>query len=257
MVISAESPGPPPDPTAGASAPARAESQSNLHNFTFPIIKKWGSQRVLRCLHVNRKGETIRSPPPISRSAPIRQGDAPPEQVREKLIAHHREPEGRFKLPEAVTLPAAPPQPPGEVAPWNLRARRTPVKDPSVSPPRAAGSHEERGAVAHVRTVRLRSEDVEKRGRAKFSITLTREEIDEDIYAMTGSRARRRPKKRPKNVQKQLDVSFQQFLRVQIFQFCWIFWVLIDKSLDLLGWQMLFPGSWLSEITADSYKVPD
>lgn len=227
MVISAENPRPPPDPMAPASAPARAQTQSHLHNFSFPILKKWGSQRVLRCLHVNRKGETIGSPPPISRSAPIRDGDddAPLEQVREKLLVHLREVEGRFKMPEVVASPAAPPPPLPEVAPWNLRARRTPVKDQSVSPPREAGSREERGAAANVRSVRLRSEDVEKRERTKFSITLTREEIDEDIYAVTGSRARRRPKKRPRNVQKQLD--------------------------------MLFPGSWLSEITADSYKVPD
>ncbi|KAM3344108.1 hypothetical protein P3S68_026199 [Capsicum galapagoense] len=59
--------------------------------------------------------------------------------------------------------------------------------------------------------------------RHRFSIALTREEIDEDIYSMTGSKAARRPKKRVKTVQKQLDT--------------------------------LFPGLWLASITPDSYKV--
>lgn len=40
----------------------------------------------------------------------------------------------------------------------------------------------------------------------KFSITLSREEIEEDFLKMTGSKPPRKPNKRPKNVQKVLDV---------------------------------------------------
>ncbi|KAI7748633.1 hypothetical protein M8C21_012433, partial [Ambrosia artemisiifolia] len=57
----------------------------------------------------------------------------------------------------------------------------------------------------------------------KFSISLTRDEIEEDIFSLTGSKPSRRPKKRPRTVQRQLDA--------------------------------LFPGLWLGTITADSYKV--
>lgn len=39
-----------------------------------------------------------------------------------------------------------------------------------------------------------------------FSISLSKEEIDEDIFLMTGSKPSRRPKKRSKAMQKQLDV---------------------------------------------------
>lgn len=177
MVISPENPPPPPDQMA--AAPARAESQSNLHNFSFPVLKKWGSQRVLRCVKVDRNGEAIRSPPtqppPISRSAPVARGGDEDEPLEKE-------------------------------SPWNLRTRRGQVKDQGVS-------REERGG--HVRTVRLRSEDAERRERPRFSVSLTREEIDEDVYALTGARARRRPKKRPRSVQKQLDVS----LRRSIFEF--------------------------------------
>ncbi|XP_021892759.1 splicing factor 3B subunit 2 [Carica papaya] len=55
-----------------------------------------------------------------------------------------------------------------------------------------------------------------------FSISLSKEEIDEDIFLMTGSKPSRRPKKRSKAMQKQLD--------------------------------NVFPGLWLSSISPDSYK---
>ncbi|XAR63245.1 hypothetical protein NMG60_11023120 [Bertholletia excelsa] len=62
-----------------------------------------------------------------------------------------------------------------------------------------------------------------KQKRQRFSVALSRQEIEEDIYALTGSKPARRPKKRAKAVQKQLDT--------------------------------LFPGLWLAAITPDSYKV--
>lgn len=69
--------------------------------------------------------------------------------------------------------------------------------------------------------------DVEekKETKQKFSILLTRQEIEEDIFAMTGSKPARRPKKRAKVVQKQID--------------------------------NVFPGLWLAAITPDSYKVSE
>lgn len=61
--------------------------------------------------------------------------------------------------------------------------------------------------------------------RAKFAVALKRKEIEEDFMEMVGHRPPRRFKKRPKNVQKQLD--------------------------------LLFPGLWLTEISADTYKVDE
>nr|GMD21147.1 uncharacterized protein LOC109161160 isoform X1 [Ipomoea batatas] len=65
----------------------------------------------------------------------------------------------------------------------------------------------------------------EKRDRAKFSLALSRREIEEDFAAIIHHRPPRRPKKRAKYVQKNLDT--------------------------------LFPGLWLTEITPDLYKVPE
>lgn len=42
----------------------------------------------------------------------------------------------------------------------------------------------------------------------KFSILLSKEEIEEDIFALTGSKPSRRPKKRNRIVQKHLDVLY-------------------------------------------------
>ncbi|CAA0806028.1 Protein of unknown function (DUF1639 [Striga hermonthica] len=67
----------------------------------------------------------------------------------------------------------------------------------------------------------------EKKQKRKLSLflSLTKEEIEEDIFSFTGSKPARRPKKRAKNVQKQVDT--------------------------------LYPGAWLISITADSYKVSE
>ncbi|XVE74086.1 hypothetical protein DITRI_Ditri11bG0171000 [Diplodiscus trichospermus] len=114
---------------------------------------------------------------------------------------------------------------------WNLRPRK-----PISKPPNQNGGVLRIGASANEnkthRPESSRSRNVtehkaaeKKEKKQKFSISLSREEIDEDIFAMTGSKASRRPKKRAKNVQKQLDC--------------------------------LFPGLWLASITPDCYKVPE
>lgn len=63
----------------------------------------------------------------------------------------------------------------------------------------------------------------EIRKREKFSVALSKREIEEDFLAFTGHKPPRRPKKRAKIVQRQLDT--------------------------------LFPGLWLTEITPELYKV--
>ncbi|RWW10541.1 hypothetical protein GW17_00025910, partial [Ensete ventricosum] len=245
MVISAETAPRLPDPSAesasatetGATSSPGVTQGSLLHNFSFPILKTWGRHRVLRCMSVNGKGEAVaggrrRSAPspktawPRIRASESGEGDDPGiEEVREKLLVHLREAADRMKL--AVPLlrksgslkPPPEPTPEPEVradpeadtssapaaVPWNLRTRRGAARA-TMEIERHLGSSPP--GAAEKRTVRLRSEDSERRERPKFSISLTREEIDEDIYAVTGCRARRRPRKRARVVQKRLDVSF-------------------------------------------------
>ncbi|XP_007052276.2 PREDICTED: uncharacterized protein LOC18614448 [Theobroma cacao] len=114
---------------------------------------------------------------------------------------------------------------------WNLRPRK-----PITKPRNQNGAAPRIGASAHENKIHrpesTRSRNVtepkaaeKKEKKKKFSISLSREEIDDDIFAMTGSKPSRRPKKRAKNVQKQLDC--------------------------------VFPGLWLSSITPDCYRVSD
>ncbi|KAM0983557.1 hypothetical protein ACFX2C_011090 [Malus domestica] len=137
--------------------------------------------------------------------------------------------------------PMAPEPEPPEARPWNLRTRRAACKAPmggggakvvrieekkaNYSPLRSEGNN----GVKSPRLVRGASvsgpEKNKEEERPKFSLTLTKKEIEEDFMKMLGHRPLRRPKRRPRNVQKQLDG--------------------------------LFPGTWLTEVSAETYKVPE
>ncbi|CAL9203023.1 unnamed protein product [Musa hybrid cultivar] len=250
MVISAETTPRQPDTAVASSAavteatPPQGEAQGSLlHHFSFPILNTWGNHSALRCMSVNGKEEIVAGGGRKSTASPVETpesrirasetgpGDDPRiEEVREKLMAHLREAADRMNLvvqllpkggaDEAEPAPEARLDPQAEAVPaalpWNLRTRRGAARAPMEI---------QRHLSLRPQAVWRRSEDAERRERPKFSISLTREEIEEDIYAMTGCRAPRRPRKRAKVIQNQLD--------------------------------SLFPGSWLSEITADSYRVPD
>ncbi|OWM88355.1 hypothetical protein CDL15_Pgr003767 [Punica granatum] len=100
--------------------------------------------------------------------------------------------------------------------PWNLRPRRA---NPS---PRVGEFSEAAAAIAQSpgenqqpKSTRLRGlaetsavAGGERKEKRRFWIALSKEEIEEDIFVMTGSRPARRPKKRAKHVQKQLNSIF-------------------------------------------------
>ncbi|KAG8664022.1 hypothetical protein MANES_01G271700v8 [Manihot esculenta] len=122
---------------------------------------------------------------------------------------------------------------------WNLRPRRAVTKASNGNggalkiggavAPETKAQEPSRPELARSRNANdakvAEKKENEKEKKQKLSIPLTKEEIEEDVYALTGSKPARRPKKRPKLVQKQLDC--------------------------------LFPGLWLSSITPDVYKVSD
>lgn len=99
--------------------------------------------------------------------------------------------------------------------PWNLRTRRAACKAPNdavggraASPVAAAAAPENstrsrlRGSVAAA-AAQAAEKEKEKR---KLSVSLRREEVEQDFLVMTGSKPPRRPKKRARIVQRQLDV---------------------------------------------------
>ncbi|KAL8052882.1 hypothetical protein ABFX02_05G034500 [Erythranthe guttata] len=145
--------------------------------------------------------------------------------------------------------------------PWNLRTRRAACKMPPASgsgsgktggPTTAGGGNDGAGkglrvdaprpnpgfspmrvaAAASNKSPPTKTEghvaaaaSGEKREREKFSVPLSKREIEDDFFAMVGHRPPRRPKKRARFVQRQLDT--------------------------------LFPGLWLTEVTPDMYKVQE
>ncbi|KAJ8769742.1 hypothetical protein K2173_005948 [Erythroxylum novogranatense] len=128
-----------------------------------------------------------------------------------------------------------------EVRPWNLRTRRAPFKMP-IGENSVAGNgskvEEKRVGISSpfysdvAKFPMIRGEkrergagDEKEKERPKFSVTLSKKEIEEDFMKMLGHRPPRRPKKRPRNVQKVMDT--------------------------------IFPGLWLTEVTGDMYKVPE
>ncbi|RHN49923.1 hypothetical protein MtrunA17_Chr6g0451821 [Medicago truncatula] len=206
-----------------------------LHSFNFPSSLKWGYQRQLRCQKVpeNGDGSSQREMVSSQESAMERMGmlkidygdDEGVDAMRERLTLDMKV-EGR-RIRDAImkkdkengvgsggegsSKAAA-----GEKA-WNFRTRKgvpgdagkglkIDEKNPNISSPLKGGGSTEKKAM-------------------KFSLSLTKKEIEEDFIKMTGQMPPRRPKRRSKNVQKKMNA--------------------------------LFPGVWLSEVNADSYKVPD
>ncbi|CAK9185018.1 unnamed protein product [Ilex paraguariensis] len=118
--------------------------------------------------------------------------------------------------------------------PWNLRPRKTATKVAAEEIGTASlnnGKLPEPGSAvlaipafteAHKvpKSLRLRGfvegQCSEKKEKRKFWISLSREEIEEDVYALTGGKPSRRPKKRPKNVQKVVDNAFPGFYLVGV-----------------------------------------
>ncbi|XP_065634708.1 uncharacterized protein LOC111994089 isoform X1 [Quercus suber] len=116
---------------------------------------------------------------------------------------------------------------------WNLRPRKPATKNPPPPPAATtAAQHVTRKTQPPTRSETTRSQTVaekkssdKKQKKPNFSIALSKEDIEKDFLLFTGSKPARRPKKRSKIVQKQLD--------------------------------NVFPGLWLSSVTPESYRVTD
>ncbi|CAA7408413.1 unnamed protein product [Spirodela intermedia] len=236
----------PPPPPADRSSMLRGKPRSRL---PLPNLKAWANQRLLKCVRLDGAASGSDRVTPASKSSRRRMAggqDGGFDQIREKLMDHLRQAADRIELPavalagERRTEPAAQAEAPieesshaassgavppvaasvyAEDLPWNLRTRRSTPASNARSLTQSQATSRLSSGTAERREAALR------RRRPRFSLPLTKEEIDEDLYAFTGRLAPRRPKKRSRSVQKQLD--------------------------------MLFPGLCLSEVTAEMYQVAD
>lgn len=188
------------------------ERSQPLHNFSLPPLLKWGSHKILRSGGLRRGPSSFSSckPPP----------DTGIEEIREKLMVHLHTAAKNMKLP----VPREGEEGEGEVdgsaaatRPWNLRKRRAACAAPATE---EIGEVPSVPAEGQLKSSRLRSMAAERGGgekrkeRRKFSAVLSRDEIEEDFFIITGSKPSRRPKKRSRIAQKQVEVtiSYSYFL---------------------------------------------
>ncbi|KAG1368141.1 hypothetical protein COCNU_14G006090 [Cocos nucifera] len=207
-------------PESPSPSLSRSLPQSRLHNFSFPTLS-WGSQRLLRCMKLpaGSNGEIAESPASGAREEPraVTKRSPPlfssPERktsrrtVSRILEPKEREAGGEENAEESSAVAAA-------ARPWNLRSRRAAcVASLEIGRGRNNFSSSafspsplllEKSGMA--KSPEPRSEVLEKGERRKFSVSLTSEEVEQDFLALKGMKPPRRPKKRAKIVQKQLDV---------------------------------------------------
>lgn len=94
--------------------------------------------------------------------------------------------------------------------PWNLRTRRAACKAPNReeqrnhldSPMKVIEAKEKENP----KTVEKKKKKNRINEKNKFSVSLSKEEVEQDFWALVGTKPPRRPKKKPKLVQRQLDV---------------------------------------------------
>ncbi|KAJ7975141.1 DUF1639 family protein [Quillaja saponaria] len=231
------------------------EGSKSLHNFSLPCLK-WGNQLFLRCLKVpsdptypsslHRRSSLLQSKLDQFQAKQIKSRtsntssqnpshnskrksntqkdfDNDVKEVREKLMVDLRVAEKKLNV-SILDEGGGQYETAANAKPWNLRTRRAACKAPQDEAKKCdLGSSPIKGCEAVLQ--KGHPVNMEKNERARFSISLSKEEVEEDFAAMVGTRPPRRPKKRPKIVQRQLD--------------------------------SLFPGLWLTDVTPELYEVPD
>ncbi|CAD6271309.1 unnamed protein product [Miscanthus lutarioriparius] len=196
----------PASPAAASPSPTPTPAPANrtrLHDFAFPTLS-WGAHRLLRC---SKDGAGGPASPPLHPHTPSPDKEKHP----------HQHPQG--SSPGAASAS----QPP---RPWNLRTRRSATVAPLASRSDAAGKAPAAGGQAQQQPPLASPPPAAAVPRKRaFSAALTRDEIAEDFAAIRGTRPPRRPKKRPRAVQRLLD--------------------------------MLYPGLSLADVNLDSYKIDE
>lgn len=203
-----------------------------LHNFSLPHLKwahKNSSSAAAGSTSHHHRFRRRDSADQHRRGQPDPESDPenPPENPKHQLLL------ATSPRDDSVSLAAV--EENGEAKPWKLRPRKEVTKAASSSKKETAAANNDGKNHCNnncLKSQRLRgiaaeggqqNGGVERNVKRKVWISLSREEIEEDVYALTGGKPARRPKKWPKNVQKQLD--------------------------------NVFPGLYLVGVAADSYRV--
>ena len=214
-------------------------SKPPLHNFSLPCLK-WGTQRLLRCVNTNNpsppnpnssKLDSTQHHSNLKNHEPIndvrqRMGDLKVAAEKLQVSIFENNEGGADAIVNGVVVVGG-----GggggncAIRPWNLRTRRAACKAPPPSPRMPVMPKDEGIRFFDVGGSSPKKKMVMVNEKVKFSVSLSKEEVEQDFWAFVGSRPPRRPRKRPRIVQRQLNT--------------------------------LLPGMWLAEVTAESYKVSE
>jgi len=213
-----------------------------LHNFTLPILK-WGSQRSLRCTNAAiHDGNGFSTSGGGDRGSVQRRrvfigfgGDDDDDEegiavVRKKLLHDLKIDTDRLK--DTILRKGFEEQSDEEketLKSWSMRTKRKTEIKPQItfsgnakqrdlsSPAKVESTVTVAVAGGEYVSSRLRSniniKSNNKIERRKFSVQLLTKEIEEDFVAFMGRGPRKRPTKRPRNVQRQINVSCMFFLK--------------------------------------------
>ncbi|AES97558.1 hypothetical protein MtrunA17_Chr5g0423311 [Medicago truncatula] len=223
-----------------------SKKRKPLHNFTLPILK-WGTQRSLRCSNAAiYDGNGSSTSGGADRGSVQRRrvfigfgGDDDDDEegiavVRKKLLHDLKIDTDRLKdtILRKGIIEEESDEERETLKSWSMRTRRkTEIKQrDSPSPAKVESTVTVAVAGGEYVSSRLRSNinvksNNNKIERRKFSVQLLTKEIEEDFVAFMGRGPRKRPTKRPRNVQRQIN--------------------------------NIFPGLWLREVNEEMYEVQD
>jgi len=201
------------------------ERSKPLHNFSFPCLK-WGNQRTLRCVNENNSNNS--SNPSLKNNESI-------DVVRQRIMGDLKIAAKKLKVSifeengavndvtnvnghvgharnDVVANDVVGNGDSNAVRPWNLRTRRAACKAPLVPTMASVPVMKDEGRrffdVGCSSPLMMKKKKmVNENEKVKFSISLSKEEVEEDFWALVGTRPPRRPKKRSRIVQRQLNVS--------------------------------------------------
>nr|GMD81058.1 RNA polymerase-associated protein [Ipomoea batatas] len=181
-----------------------------LHNFSLAHLK-WGH----RSHHSFRRRDSPPSAAELNANTVQRRPSPPSGESGPKVPSPGSLPEFPFSVCSTQKRHGEE----GETKAWKLRPRK--ARNGEMQETNCVVDKKLRGIAEGHRA--MERKEKKKKKKRKFWISLSREEIEEDVYSLTGSRPARRPKKRPKAVQKLVDT--------------------------------VFPGLYLVGLTVDSYRV--
>ena len=245
-----------------ATAPVKSQP---LHNFALPFLK-WGGKS-----HTNSTTRCRRTVSPASSEpdSDYHHDSDPPSRVGSRSARNrfgfspcsfnnnngnsNKQAAEHSGADDVADVEAAAEAEEGVQKPWKLRPRKAVQRSAMVeientttvttvlAIPAPQAQNE------NPKSMRLRgdqsqsTETKKKKEKNKFWIALSKEEIEEDVFIMTGSRPARRPRKRPKNVQKQLDVFNTKTLSLSLC-FDFLVWWLSFSFFEWFWFSECFPG---------------